>query len=399
MPRSFWLLVIGMTVNVAGATLLWPLNTIYIHGELGKSLALAGLVLMFNAGAAILGNLIGGSLFDRIGGYRAILAGVFLCIMAAAMLAFFHSWPFYIIWLVVLGFGSGMVRPSMFALGGSVWPEGGRKAFNAIYVAQNLGVAIGAAAGGWIATYSFQSVFAVNAAMYAIFFLIALFGFRRFDIQHDVSPAVGMVHSQAGRIRNRTRFTALLILCFGFFLCWLAYVQWQSTISAYTQEIGIRLNQYSLLWSVNGALIVLGQPVVSIVVKKMRSTKAQMVTGICIFIVSMMIVANAGTFSGFLAAMIVLTLGEMLVWPAVPTVANQLAPKKRAGFYQGFVNSTSTAGKMVGPLLGGLIVDAFGMTALFSVLIAVFALAIGTALWYDRPLKKETALSEAAQSI
>ncbi|HET7657570.1 MAG TPA: MFS transporter, partial [Bacillales bacterium] len=75
MPRSFWLLIVGMTVNVTGATFLWPLNTIYIHGELGKSLALAGLVLMFNAGAAIIGNLIGGSLFDRIGGYQTILAG------------------------------------------------------------------------------------------------------------------------------------------------------------------------------------------------------------------------------------------------------------------------------------------------------------------------------------
>lgn len=399
MPKSFWLLIIGMTVNVAGATLLWPLNTIYIHDNLGKSLSLAGLVLMFNAGAAIFGNLIGGSLFDRIGGYKAILAGIFLCTIAASLLSFFHSWWFYIALLVVLGFGSGMVRPSMFALAGSIWPEGGRKAFNAIYVAQNLGVAIGAAAGGWIASYSFESVFAANAAMYGLFLLIAVFGFRRFDTRNEVSPSVGMVQQHSGGIRNRSRFTALLILCGGFFLCWFAYVQWQSTISAYTQEIGISLNQYSLLWSVNGALIVLGQPVVSAVVKRIRSPKAQMITGMFIFIVSMVIVANAGSFSGFLAAMIVLTLGEMLVWPAVPTVANELAPKKRAGFYQGFVNSTSTAGKMVGPFIGGIVVDTYGMTLLFSLLIVVFALAIGMAWFYDRPLKRQEVPSKAAQTL
>ena len=41
----------------------------------------------------------------------------------------------------------------MFAMAGSVWPEGGRKAFNAIYVVQNLGVALGATIGGYVAKY------------------------------------------------------------------------------------------------------------------------------------------------------------------------------------------------------------------------------------------------------
>ncbi len=30
-------------------------------------------------------------------------------------------------------------------MAGTLWPEGGRKAFNAIYLAQNVGVAIGPA--------------------------------------------------------------------------------------------------------------------------------------------------------------------------------------------------------------------------------------------------------------
>ncbi|HEU5139308.1 MAG TPA: MFS transporter [Bacillales bacterium] len=398
MPKSFWLLIVGMTVNVAGASLLWPLNTIYIHGELGKSLALAGVALMFNAGAAIVGNLIGGSLFDSIGGYKAILAGIFLCTFAAGMLIFFHSWWFYIIFLVVLGFGSGMVRPSMFALAGSVWPEGGRKAFNAIYVAQNLGVAVGAAAGGWIASFSFQSVFTVNMAMYAIFLLIAYFGFRRFDGEGESAIAVGRPQSKSAGIRDRTRFTALMILSAVFFLCWMAYVQWQSTIAAYTQEIGISLNQYSLLWSVNGALIVLGQPLIAIVVKKVRSPKSQMTVGICIFIAAMAVAAGAEGFVGFLTAMIILTFGEMLVWPAVPTVAHEMAPTGRAGFYQGFVNSMKTAGKMAGPPLGGIIADLYGMPTLFSLFMVVFGFAIVAALFYDRPLKRSHTTSEAARS-
>lgn len=387
MPKSFWLLIVGMTVNVTGATFLWPLNTIYIHGGLGKSLAMAGMVLMLNAGAAIIGNLIGGILFDSIGGYKTILSGILLSVTASGILAFYHGWIPYLCMLVLLGFGSGTVRPAMFALGGAVWPEGGRRAFNAIYVSQNLGVALGAAAGGWMASYSFGFVFAANAVMYAIFFIIAAVGFRRFDTSNESNPADGVIPALNG-IRNRTRFSALLILCGGFFLCWLAYVQWQSNISAYTQEIGISLKDYSLLWTANGILIVLGQPVLSAFIKKLPSLKIQMAAGIVIFIASMLIAANSGSFTGFLAAMIVMTLGEMLVWPAVPTVANELAPRNRSGLYQGMVNSTSTAGKMVGPVLGGLVADTFGMSVLFTALMVVFGFAIVSALLFDIPLKR-----------
>ncbi len=63
MPKNVWLLIIGMLVNVTGNSFLWPLNTIYIHDYLGKSLSVAGLVLMANAAAGVVGNLLGGVLF------------------------------------------------------------------------------------------------------------------------------------------------------------------------------------------------------------------------------------------------------------------------------------------------------------------------------------------------
>ena len=78
MPRALWLLVIGMAVNVTGSSFLWPMNAIYIHDHLGKSLTIAGLVLMLNSAASVVGNLFGGTLFDRIGGYKSILLGILI---------------------------------------------------------------------------------------------------------------------------------------------------------------------------------------------------------------------------------------------------------------------------------------------------------------------------------
>jgi MFS family permease len=384
MPRALWLLIIGMAVNVTGNSFLWPLNAIYIHDHLGKSLTVAGFVLMLNSGASVIGNLFGGSLFDKIGGYRSILLGIVITLLSLVGLTIWHGWPQYVIFLTISGFGSGIVFPSMYALAGSVWKEGGRKAFNAIYVAQNAGVAAGAALGGYVASYSFELIFLGNTLLYLVFFLIALFGYKGITpiIRKNTSVIKG-----AQSAKNQSRLIALLILCVGYLLCWVAYVQWQTTIAAYTQEINISIEQYSILWTINGAIIVLGQPIMNQLIKGVKSIKTQIIIGTIIFILSFAVAASAEKFMWFIASMTILTIGEMLIWPAVPTIADQLAPPGREGFYQGIVNSTATGGRMIGPVLGGLLVDIYGMSMLFTVLTALLVITIFTTIIYDRKIK------------
>ncbi|RFU69718.1 MFS transporter [Bacillus sp. V59.32b] len=386
MPRSFWILIIGMIINVTASSFLWPLNTIFIHDQLGKSLSVAGLVLMANALASVIGNLIGGSLFDKIGGYKTSLAGIVITLVSSLGLTVNHEWIPYIVFLTLSGFGTGIVFPAIFAMAGTSWKEGGRKAFNAIYVAQNLGVAIGSALGGVIASISFEYIFAANTGLYLLFMLLAFFGFKGMD--GETGSQTSILNEQRP-LKNSAKLNALFILCIGYFLCWIGYVQWQSTIAAYTQEIGISLKQYSLLWTINGALIVLAQPIVTAAIKWFAKTlKVQLIVGMLIFIVSFSVAANANGFAGFLTAMVILTIGEMFVWPAVPAAANELAVKGKEGFYQGVVNSTATAGRMIGPLLGGFLVDIHGMDMMFSVLSVLFVVAIMTTILFDRSLRR-----------
>ncbi|KZE53617.1 MDR family MFS transporter [Rossellomorea marisflavi] len=387
MPRSLWLLIIGMMVNVTGSSFLWPLNTIYLHDHLGKTLSMAGIVLMLNAGASVAGNLIGGFLFDKLGGYRSILLGILITLAALGGMNLWHGWPHYVVFLTIVGFGSGIVFPSMYAMAGSVWPAGGRKAFNAVYVAQNIGVAVGASLGGLVASFSFNYIFLANFVMYIVFFLIALFGYKKISAQ--VAGHTSVIQ-ESRPIRDRSKLTALLLICGAYLLCWVGYVQWQSTIASYTQEINISLKQYSFLWTINGALIVLAQPLLSKAIKRFEhNLKIQIMIGTVIFMLSFAVAAFADQFMWFVAAMIILTVGEMLIWPAVPTIANSLAPKGREGFYQGIVNSTATGGRMIGPLIGGLMVDMFSMQILFVVLIAFYIAAMVISSMYDRPLKKK----------
>ena len=389
MPKKLWFLLIGMILNVTGNSFLWPFNTIYIHEYLGKSLSVAGLILMFNSLAGVFGNMLGGWLFDKFGGYKSILTGIIITFLSILGLVIDHSWTFYSIFFITLGFGVGIVFPSMYAMVGSAWPEGGRKAFNAIYVAQNLGVAIGTALGGIVADFDINYIFIANLALYIVFFFVALFGFRNMEVPNEQKNSNKIEEVEKPRFSFTPSMKALLIVCCAYVLCWLVYVQWQTTIASQMQNLHMGLKNYSLLWTVNGALIVLAQPIVSTMIRKFTlSMRKQMLFGIGFFIASTVLVSTAEQFSMFMTGMIILTIGEMFVWPAVPTIANMLAPKDRIGMYQGIVNSAATVGRMLGPVLGGAIVDTFGMKVLFIVLVLFLLISMMFSVLYERLVKK-----------
>lgn len=388
MPKEIWWLVIGMAINITGASFLWPLNTIYMNEELDKSLSTAGLVLMVNSFGMIVGNLLGGTLFDKLGGYRTIMLGTIVSLCATILLNFFHGWPWYAIWLIMLGFGGGMIIPAIYAMAGAVWPQGGRQTFNAIYLAQNIGVALGAALGGFVAELSFNYIFMANLAMYVIFFFIALFQFNM-DYQATVKHQETL--GNVAHIQNKKHFTALILLCVMFALCWIAYVQWQTTIASFTQSIGISMSQYSLLWTVNGVLILVGQPLILPIIHLIKGQlKKQLYFGLVVFILSFFVTSFATSFSIFVVGMVIMTFAEMFVWPAVPTIANNLAPKGREGVYQGIVNSASTVGKAFGPLVGGILVDVFNMQIMFLSMIGLLVIAMAFLTIYDRKVDPKT---------
>ncbi|MBX0318022.1 MDR family MFS transporter [Shouchella clausii] len=388
MPKSIWILMVATAINITGASFLWPLNAIIMTQLLGQSLTASGAVLMLNAGAGVLGSLIGGRLYDRIGAYPTILLGCVLSAASAVLLAFYYGeYGWYAVFLAGMGFGSGMMAPSMYALAGSLWPEGGRKSANAIYVAQNVGVSLGTALIGVVTLVRLTDVFVANAAMHVLLLVYIAVFFRHWSGSKGRTAGAGIQHANKA---SKYRSQALWIVSVAFFISWLGYTQWQANVSVYIQSLDIPLHAYSILWTMNGLLIVLAQPLIQWVIQKGRLTlKGQMGLGLFIFALSYLVLTQAQVFSGFFVAMLILTIGEMFVWPAVPTIANALAPSGREGAYQGIVNSVATGGRMIGPLLGGIVVDRFSIQVLFVLISILLLLAIPLVRLYDRPLLKE----------
>lgn len=113
-----------------------------------------------------------------------------------------------------MGFGSGIVIPVTFALVAVVWTEGGRKGFNAIYLAQNLGVAVGPALAGPIAEASFDYLFVTNLSLYVVFLLIAALTYRRIAPETLKEKSIKQVEQNN---ESKASFYSLIILSSAFY--------------------------------------------------------------------------------------------------------------------------------------------------------------------------------------
>ncbi|CCF12752.1 major Facilitator Superfamily protein [Brevibacillus laterosporus GI-9] len=395
-PRTLWILAIGAIINVTGMSFIWPLNNIYITQILGKPATVAGLVLMLHAGMGIIGSMAGGILHDKIGGIKTIFAGVLISAACVTSLAFFRVWPFYVCMMGILGFSNSMVFPVLNAMAGSIWPEGGRRAFNLLYLSQNLGVAVGSALGGVVASVSFMFVFLVNGATNLIFLAVIGFGLdlkkiaaetAARNLQRKTEKATNKASNNETFIWKTPSGLSLLILCLGFAITWIPYVQWSTNLSSYMTKLGYSLSQYSLLWTINGALIILAQPLCAYVTRHYLSNlRSQMIGGLFIFVCGMGVLAFDQAYSHFVCGMIIVTLGEMLLWPAVPAAAAELSITGKEGLFQGAVSGAATAGRMIGPFIGGLLYESFSPVFMLYVMIAICVLPLLCYVCYDRPL-------------
>ncbi|MHA6252397.1 MFS transporter [Oceanobacillus sp. CAU 1775] len=248
---------------------------------------------------------------------------------------------------------------------------------------------MGATTSGFVASISFDYIFAANAFFIATFFLLVLLTFKKMDSYKNPQMNTSVIE-QKGKFKLSPTLIALLILCSGFLFVHVSYSQWMTTIASYTQDIGIPLEHYSTLWAVNGFLILLFQPLVQWFTNRVTNAKHHIYIGTAILMISFLVVLKAEAFTMFVVAMVILTIGEVIMWPAFPTLANELAPAARKGFYQGLVNSIATIGRMLGPIFGGFIVDYYNIQILFFVILGLLFIPFITTTLFDKNLKKES---------
>jgi len=356
-----WLLIASFINNFAFG-FIWPVATVYLHNELKQNLVIVGWVMLANAVGQAVGSLISGHLFDRFHPYRLIQGGVIAMIALQVFFMFQHGWPFYALNLTLAGFLGGWNMALINAYGTRVINRDGRFVFNMLYFTNNFGMVFATALVGVIFPLGITWLFLLALILYiALLFVIR----KKFDLPFNQNTA--HADESSGKLpywNSRLIYTSV----FGLIVLWIAYSQWLGNLSVYmTNDLNLPLWQYSLLWTINGILIVVVQLLMNVfnVSASRKAMWFQIFAGLVMFGLAFLILPFVQTFNGFAIAMIITTLGEVTAFPMIPALINELTPASLKGKYQGIAAAAPSVGRAIGPLLGGLVIEKQGYHLLF----------------------------------
>jgi len=365
-PRAVIVLIIGGFIQSVGNSLMWPLNSLFMHTVLGRTLTEAGTLLALQSAVSLLGQFMSGFLADRFGAKRIMIFGLVGAVLSVGAIGIFPVWRVYVPAFILFGLAQAFIFVPLYALIHAVWPEGGRRGFNFLYVSNNAGVAVGTAIGGIIAQVSFRLIFSLNAVAFLIYLLLVIIGVSKRNTPIHLIPP----KQQTQQLTKDKGFKVLLSLCGGIFFVWGAYIQLVTILPVVMNQLGFSLVSYSLLWTLNGIFVVTLQPIINWVIQTWaQSFKRQFYLASVLLTIGFVILLGKFPYMSYIVAMLILTLGEMLILPAVPAAAAQLAPQGKEGAYQGIIGGATSGGRMIGPLLGGIMYDFGGGSSVWGLAI------------------------------
>ncbi|WP_283680174.1 MFS transporter [Lentilactobacillus sp. Marseille-Q4993] len=354
----------------AGASFMWPLVTVYLHNYLHKSLTVSGTSLLLMSICMMIGNYVGGKLFDKWSPYKALNLSVLSSTLAIIILIFFHGWPMFGVMLLFVGFGDGACMTMVYAYAATIKSKSSRKIFNLLYIGTNLGVVIGTLLVGFLLKYGVTVVFAVTSSFYVLLLILSL---TMFNVDIDRREPSGNVEKGIGTYGKSN--LVLLGICLMVLTVYLSYTLWESVISVRMTGLGISFEKYSLLWTLNGLMIVCIQPLVNRFGTKFKLS-TQTYFGTAIFAISFLGLIVAREYYAFVIVMIVTTIGEMIGFPGVPAWIDALSTPSERGKYQGMYNLFMSFGRAIGPLIGGFIIDVWDYHFLFFFAAAIIIISM-----------------------
>ena len=374
--KLIWLIV-GELATWIGASFIWPLTSVYLNKQLHISLSIIGVVLFCNCAGNILGSIISGRLYDKYNPYPLMLWGLGLDAAVLFLMAAFHGWPEYWVWLTLTGFLGGWNGTLINSVATSLKKYPSRYVFNVLYFSQNLGVVTGTLIVGYLYDFSITLLFVIAALLFVIAFINAVFNYKPIIAFHKERMAkhkTGEKHKAEPMPKRNFIMTMVFFTTLG--VTWLMYMNWESNLSVYMVSLGIPFHLYSLLWTLNAGVIVIMQGILARFPNIFKNLFHQIIFGICMFSLSFITLVFAKDFAHFALSMFILTLGESTAFPAIPAYVNDLSPLTSKGKYQGANMVASGIGRAFGPLFGGLIIDHAGYIPFFWVAAIVIALMI-----------------------
>jgi MFS family permease len=372
LPASVWFVFATTLVNRAGSMVV-PFMVLYVTRYLGVRPALGGMALTVYGLGGLLGAPIAGRLCDRIGPFAVLRASLVLSGLILLTFPLTTRFGVFLAITFVWSLVAESVRPaSLAALTAVVRPEQRKAAVAVNRLAINLGMSVGPAVGGFLATVSFPLLFVVDGitAIAAGLVLAGLMTWRTVESlgARGVARADARESKTGGSVLRDPRAVIFLT---GVFLMAVVFYQHEAAMPLFlVRDLHYRESIYGILFAVNTVLIVLLEVPLNLAMQRW-SHRWTLVLGAVLFALGFGSMAVLHSVPGLLLAAVVWTFGEMIAMPASGAYAADIAPPGRAGEYAGAYASTFSLAILVGPWAGTIALESFGGFALLLGMLVV----------------------------
>ena len=354
LPKTVWFLSCVVLINRTGSIVFFFM-TLYLTTQKNYSVAEAGQMISVYGLGALFGALLGGWLTDKIGSMRVQLYSLILSGMGYLVLGYAEQGIQIAGLLFVIAIVSEAFRPAnATAIAEVTSPEIRARAYALNRLAVNVGVTIGPAVGGFLATISYMYIFWIDGFTCLAASILLWFFLDKFKSITSKSEKDKNITVESPWKDKIYLFALLLLLLIGF-----AFVQIFNTWPLYLKSI------YNLLEDKIGLLLALNALMVAFIemplihnLEKYNVIKIMGLGGF-LLLLGFALLPFGNSFLFAAATVIVWSTGEMLVFPFLAGFISNRANDNNRGKYMGMFTFTFALALVIGPALGTWIYDTY----------------------------------------
>lgn len=383
-PQRFWIVVGVSFIDRVGGTLLFPFFSLYITKRFNVGMTQAGVILGLFSLFGLFGGMIGGALTDRWGRRKLILFGLIFSALSTLSLGLVDDFNMLYPLAAFIGLLSDISGPAHGAMIADILPEKQRQeGFGMLRVVGNMAWIIGPTIGGFLANRSFFSLFVIDALVSCL--VAVLFYLLMPETKPEISAAPGEAQEEHesilqtfkgyGSVLKDRPYVAFLVAGM---LMGLVYQQMYNSLSVYLRDNhGIQPQGYGFLLTTSAITVIMFQFWVTRLIKH-RPPFLMMALGTLFYMIGFGMFGFVYTYQLFALAIVIITVGEMIVMPTIQALAANFAPVEMRGRYMAMFGLTYMIPAMFGPGAAGYILDNYSPNLLWyigGVLCAVSALS------------------------
>lgn len=386
--REVWILTLITFINRAG-TMVLPFLSKYLKEDLQFSYAQVGWIMVAFGFGSMLGSWLGGKLSDKIGFYKIMVFSLFTSGILLFLVQYIRTFWGLCIGMFVIMTVADMFRPAMFvSLGTYAKPENRTRALTLVRLAVNLGFTAGPALGGLIImNLGYSGLFWVDGSSCIVSILIFALLVKERKKPADLNTINSETEIPASVFKDKI-FWIFLFVCFATAML---FFQLFTTLPLYHNEkFGLTEFQSGLLLSLNGLLIFfLEMPIVSFSQRK-SIDKLKIILWGCVLMSISFYLLLINTWAGILViSIIIITFGEMFIFPFSNSFALSRAPKGHEGRYMALFTMSFSLAHIASSKTGLELIGHFGYQTNWFFMGTLGLLSVLGCIWLQKLVQIE----------